>query len=104
MTQWRDPMNQFLPFLRSLRHRLSHTHQSLHILARRTSLSEAELSQISNFKSEISLHLITSPTDPLFPSLVQIQAEQGLDEAWCREQIDSDATALLATIDQAGQP
>src|SRR6267142_4108323 len=90
-------------FLRSLRHRLSHIHQSLHILSRPTKLAESELFQISNLGSPISLHWITIPTDPHFPHLVQIQGEQGLDESWCLEQLQSGSAATVATIDQDGQ-
>src|SRR5438876_4597342 len=90
-------------FLRSLRHRLSRTQQSLYILSRSTQLDEAERVQISNLKSQTSLHWITTPNDAFFPALVQIQGEQGLDESWCLEQLQSGSAATVATIEQDGQ-
>src|SRR5437762_1142567 len=83
---------------RSLRHRLCHLHQSLHILSRPTVLSpqESDLLQVSSL--QVSLHHISSPTNPLFPMLVQIQGEQGLDESWCLEQLESGSSATIAMI------
>src|SRR2546421_10335355 len=94
-----------IQFFRSLRHRLSHTHQSLHILCRSTSLSPNELESItaSRFTFHVSLHWITTPNDPHFPHLVQIQAEQGLDESWCLEQLQSGSAATVATVEQDGK-
>ncbi len=92
-------------FLKSLPSRLLPTHQTLHILSRSTILTahEQQSLQISNPKSQISLHWLTSPTDPLFPLLLSIQAEQGLDEPWCIDQLQSGASAILAIIEVNGR-
>src|ERR1051325_5520011 len=94
-----------IQFLRSLRWQLAHAHQSLHILARPTNLTAQEqaMLQVSSFKFQVSLHWLTRPTDALFPLLLKILAEQGLDESWAREQLSSGSCAILATVEENGQ-
>ena len=40
--------------------------------------------------------VVASPADPLFPALVRLGKEQGLDEDWCRDQLGDGALAFLA--------
>ena len=93
-----------LKLLRSIRWQIAHAHQSLHILARSTHLTAQEeaLLQVSSFKFQVSLHWLANPSDSLFPVLLRILAEQGLDESWAREQFSSGASAILATVDENG--
>ncbi len=92
------------PLFRSLRWQLAHCHQSLQILARSTKLTawEEELLQVSSFASEVSLHWVTDPGDPHLSLLLSILSQQGLDESWAREQLDSGSCAILATIEENG--
>ena len=98
-------MLRLLKPLRSLRWQLAHAHQSLHILARTTALAthERELLQVSSFKFQVSLQWITNPNDSHFPALLNILSQQGLDESWAREQLDSGSSAILATVEESGQ-
>ena len=94
-----------LKLLRSIRWQIAHAHQSLHILARSTQLTENELESLtaSRFTFHVSLHWITNPTDPRFPLLLQILQQQGLDEDWAREQLATGASAILSTVEENGQ-
>lgn len=51
----------------------------------------------------VTLAWVNSPSDPLFDRLVRVAAEQGVDEAWCREQLDPHADCVLA-LDLQGEP
>src|SRR5213593_1373565 len=98
-------MNRLLSPLRSLRWQLAHTHQSLHILARSTRLTESDQAALnaSRFTFYVLFHWVTSPSDNHFQLLLRILAEQGLDEAWAREQLASGSSAILATVEENGQ-
>src|SRR5438445_4253903 len=98
-------MHRLLPPLRSLRWQLAHAYQSLHILARPTRLSEADQAAltVSRFTFHVSLDWITQPNDSHFPALLSILSDQGLDESWCREQLSSGSSAILATVAENGQ-
>src|SRR5258706_1693037 len=94
-----------IQFLRSLRWHITHSHQSLHILARPTQLTENDQAALSasRFTFHVLIHCITNPNDPHFPLLLKILAEQGLDESWAREQLSSGSSAILATVQENGQ-
>lgn len=94
-----------LKLLRSIRWQLAHAHQSLHILARSTQLTETDQAalDVSRFTFHVSLDWVSSPDDPQFPLLLKILSEQGLDEPWTREQFSSGASAILATVQENGQ-
>jgi hypothetical protein len=94
-----------IQFLRSLRWQLAHAHQSLHILARPTKLTQNDQQAFtaSRFTFHVLFHWVTSPGDPHFPLLLKILAEQGLDEEWARDQFSSGSSAILATVEENGQ-
>ena len=94
-----------LKLLRSIRWQLAHAHQSLHILARTTQLTETELDSLdpSRFTFYVLIHWVTHPDDSHFPLLLKILAEQGLDEDWARDQLTSGSSAILATVEENGQ-
>jgi len=98
-------MPRLLKLFHSLRWHLSHFHQSLHILARPTHLTEADQTALnaSRFTFYVLLHWVSHPDDPQFPLLVRILSEQGLDENWAREQLASGASAILAIVEENGQ-
>jgi len=98
-------MLRLLKPLRSFRWQLAHAHQSLHILARTTALTQNEIDSLnaSRFTFYVLLHWVTSPSDHQFPLLLRILAEQGLDESWAREQLTSGSSAILATVEESGQ-
>jgi len=98
-------MLRLLKPLRSFRWQLAHAHQSLHILARTTALTQNEIESLnaSRFTFYVSLHWVTTPSDPHFPLLLQILQQQGLDESWAREQFASGSSAILATVEENGQ-
>ncbi|HEV8292660.1 MAG TPA: GNAT family N-acetyltransferase [Tepidisphaeraceae bacterium] len=94
-----------IPLIRSLRWQLDNAHQSLHILARSTRLTEPDQTALdtSRFTFHVLFHWITSPSDNHFQLLLRILAEQGLDESWAREQLASGSSAILATVEENGQ-
>ena len=94
-----------LKLLRSIRWQLAHAHQSLHILARPTQLTENELDSLnpSRFTFHVLIQWVKHPDDPEFPLLLKILAEQGLDEDWARDQLASGSSAILATVEENGQ-
>jgi len=98
-------MPRFLKLFHSLRWHLTHSHQSLHILARSTQLtkSDQQALNVSRFTFHVSLHWLTDPSAPHFPLLLQILQQQGLDESWAREQFSSGSSAILATVQENGQ-
>src|SRR5688572_4196621 len=98
-------MPRLLKLFHSLRWQFTHAHQSLHILARPTQLTEEDQAalKVSRFTFYVLLHWVRSPGDPQFPLLLKILSEQGLDEAWAREQLSSGASAILATVQENGQ-
>ena len=51
----------------------------------------------------VTLAWLNSASDEFFPQLVRIAAEQGVDEAWCREQLDPQTDCVLALTSQ-GDP
>ena len=93
-----------LKLLRSIRWQIAHAHQSLHILARSTQLSQNDEAALnaSRFTFHVSLQWVSSPDDPQFHQLLKILAEQSLDEPWAREQFASGASAILATVQENG--
>src|SRR3954469_19015222 len=97
-------MARLLKLLHSLRWQLAHSHQSLHILARSTRLTEKDQQALdaSRFTFHVSLDWVSDPTDSRFPLLLQILHQQGLDETWAREQLSSGSSAILATIEENG--
>ena len=86
-------MAQLLRSIRWRLNQLARAHQTLHILARPT------LSVIVPTVPSVAAHWIDSTSDPHFDRLVAIQSEQGLDEAWCAEQLSSGSGAVVALVD-----
>jgi GNAT superfamily N-acetyltransferase len=97
-------MARLLKLFHSLRWQLAHSHQSLHILARPTQLTEKDQQALnaSRFTFHVSLTWVSNPSDPHLPLLLQILLQQGLDDSWAREQLASGSSAILATIEENG--
>src|SRR3954467_10561215 len=98
-------MLRLLKPLHSLRWHLTHAHQSLHILARPTNLTESDQTALtaSRFTFHVSLQWINDPSDNRFSLLLEILQLQGLDESWAREQLATGSSAILATVEENGQ-
>ncbi|MGE5612057.1 MAG: N-acetyltransferase family protein, partial [Bacillota bacterium] len=64
-----------------------------YLLSRNTALPQ------SPFSSHIHTLWLTTPDDPAYPLLLQIAQEQGLDDAWCREQLTAGDPCILAIAD-----
>jgi len=98
-------MPRLLKLFHSLRWQLAHSHQSLHILARPTRLTENDQQALnaSRLTFHVSLNWIANPSDARFPLLLQILQQQGLDKSWALEQLSSGSSAILATIEESGQ-